>query len=131
MKVYKELARACGAYHRCVASNNTEWEANWKSKIDGILEGFPSGSGFDSGTKIDLDSSNDEKLTFTTAFHHINDCGMYDGWTEHTVTITPSLGLDFHIKVSGLDRNQIKGYIVECFQITLDAETAELNAPIA
>lgn len=123
MPVYKELAKACGAYHRCVASNNTEWETKWKEKIDEMVESFPSGSGFDNGTKIDLDNSNDEKLVFTTAFHHMNENGMYDGWTEHTVTILPSLGLDFHIKISGRNRNDIKDCIAEMFELALSADT--------
>ncbi len=100
MKTYQSLAKACGAYHRCVESGNTEWEAKWKAEIDETLEQFPHGSGFDSGTEIDLDASNDEKLVFTTAFHHMNENGMYDGWTEHAITVVPSLGLDFHLKKS-------------------------------
>jgi hypothetical protein len=128
MKTYRELARMCGAYHRCVASGNTEWEAKWKEQINAIVENFPSGSGFDSGTELDLDASNDEKLTFTTSFHHMNDDGMYDGWTEHVVIVTPSLGLDYHLKISGRDRNGIKEYISECFCTCLDAEPKELTA---
>ena len=123
MKTYQMLAKACGAYHRCVQSNNTEWQAKWKEQIKEAMEDFPHGSGFDNGTKIDLDKSNDDRLVFTTAFHHMNEAGMYDGWTEHTITVVPSLGLDFHLKISGRDRNQIKEYIAEMFQSCLNEDT--------
>ncbi len=125
MKVYQSLARACGALHRCEQSGNTEWQTKWENQILEQLEDFPSGSGFDNGTKIDLEASNDEILVFHTAFHHMNDNGMYDGWTEHTVTVTPSLGLDFHLKISGRDRNDIKEYISECFSTVLNAAGQE------
>jgi len=123
MKIYQEMAKACGAYHRCVKSGNTEWEAKWKALVqERIDDYFPHGSGFDNGTKIDLEASNDDKLVFTTAFHHMNDGGMYDGWTEHTVTVLPSLGLEFHLKISGRDRNGIKEHISEQFQMALSQE---------
>lgn len=123
MKIYQELAKACGAYHRCVQSNNTEWQTKWKALIDERLDDyFPSGSGFDSGTKLDIDTSDDEKLVFTTSFHHMNDGGMYGGWTEHTITVIPSLGLDYRLKISGRDRNGIKEYISEQFSMALSHE---------
>ena len=124
MKLYQELAKACGAYNRCVTSGNAEWERKWKDQIDEMLEEFPSGSGFDNGTQIDLDASDDDKLMFTTAFHHMNDGGMYDGWTEHTVIVTGSLGMGFHVKVGGRDRNEIKDYISEQFHYALDRDVA-------
>ena len=120
MKLYKQLAKACGAYHRCVATNNVEWQDKWSDQINEMLEQFPSGSGFDNGTKLDLDKSGDDKLVFTVSFHHMNECGSYDGWTCHTVIVAPSLGLDYRVKVGGRDRNQIKEYIAECFSTALD-----------
>ena len=121
-KIYSQLASIVGAYHRCVASGNAEWEQKHEERIEEILESFPSGSGFDNGTKLDFDASGDDKLVFNTAFHHMNDCGMYDGWTEHTVVVTPSLSLGFHVKVTGRDRNGIKDYIAECFSCALNED---------
>lgn len=124
MKVYQQLARACGAYHRCVKSNNQEWITKWKEQIDQFLDSFPHGSGFDNGTKIDLDRSGDDLLIFTTSFHHMDGNGFYDGWTDHTVTIKPSLSLGFHIAIGGRDRNSIKEYITECFSTCLSEDVA-------
>lgn len=79
-----------------------------------VKEYMPSGSGFDNGTTIDLDASREDRLVFNTAFHHMNEGGFYDGWTEHTVTVKPSFW-GTSIKVGGRDRNLIKDYIGDTF----------------
>ena len=81
----------------------------------------PSGSGFDSGTELVTGSMN--KLVFKTAFHHMDEMGGYDGWTEHKVTVTGSLLFDYNIKISGRDRNNIKEYMTEVFCAWLDEES--------
>lgn len=58
---------------------------------------------------------------FETSVHHMNPDGYYDGWTEHTVTVTPSFIGRFDLKVSGRDRNGIKDYIAEVFGSVLSA----------
>ena len=86
-----------------------------------IEECLPSGSGFDNGTRLNLDKSSDSKLVFETSFHHMNEHGYYK-WTEHTVTVRPSFnGRD--IQVSGRNLclfNDIKDYIAECFDCCLE-----------
>jgi hypothetical protein len=89
-----------------------------------ISEYLPSGSGFDSGTSIDVEKTTEEKLVFSTAFHHMNDLGYYVGWTEHRVTVRPSF-YGFDIKVSGRNRNDIKDHIAECFDYVLSEATGE------
>lgn len=129
-QTYQVLARAAGAYHRCVAAKNSEWETRWKEQIESIVaDHFPRGSGFDSGTKLDIDESHDDRLVFATSFHHMNEDGMYDGWTEHMVIVTPSLGLDFRLKVTGRNRNEIKEYICECFSESLSTELPDTSCP--
>jgi len=119
--LYSELAAKIGAYKRCVASGNTEWRDKHEDRIDEIMDSMPSGSGFDCGTKLDIDASHDDKLVFTTAFHHMNEFGYYCGWTEHTVTVTPAFN-GVHIRVSGRNRNGIKDYIGEVFHTVLMSE---------
>lgn len=91
----------------------------WENLISELDAELPRGSGFDSGSQFLWDESTSEKLIFKTAFHHMNDCGMYDGWTEHLVTVTPSLLFGYKIAVSGRNRNDIKDYIAECFELVL------------
>jgi hypothetical protein len=76
---------------------------------------LPCGSGFDNGTKFNWDESKDNKLVFDTAFHHMNEGGYYDGWTEHKIIITSDLMNDFNVKITGKNHNQIKEYIHSCF----------------
>ena len=50
----------------------------------------PSGSGFDSGTTLDMEKSHGEKLVLYTAFHRMDQHGGSAGRTEHTITVTSS-----------------------------------------
>lgn len=121
--LYRRLASLLDSADRCDAANNTEWATRHRNTLRALVkQHMPSGSGFDSGTKLDEDASTPDKLVFLTSFHHMNDCGMYDGWTEHKVTVTPSLAFGYDLRVSGRDRNGIKDYIAETFGHALDTE---------
>ena len=125
MKVYEKIA------------NLVNWnpiDDKWIDYREDLIEFverniLPSGSGFDSGTTIDLDNSNDKKITFITSFHHLNENGFYDGWTEHKVIIRPTFyGID--IKVTGKDRNDIKDYIGEMFSHVLNDDFDQYNEQV-
>ena len=121
--LYSELAMAIQARLNCEQSGNKEWFDTWSTRIESLVGTYmPSGSGFDSGTKIDLELSHAEKLVFHASFHHMNDAGYYVGWTGHTVTVTPSFAHKFNLRVSGRNRNDIKDYIAESFDSALCAE---------
>jgi hypothetical protein len=83
---------------------------------------MPHGSGFDNGTELDTKTSAREKLIFATSFHHMDDNGSYDGWTEHTVTVRPSLVHGFGLTVSGRNVRGIKDHIAEAFESALSTE---------
>jgi hypothetical protein len=90
---------------------------------------LPHGAGFDAGTSLDESQSHADKVIFHTSFHHMNDAGYYDGWTEHTVTVTPSLIHGINLRVSGRNRNEIKDHIAESFDYILRSDvTYELLA---
>lgn len=122
-KLYQQLASLVTARLNCIKSDNQGW---LKTHTDRILvlvkDNMPSGSGIDCGTKIDLDASTPEKLVFLTSFHHMNDGGMYDGWTQHKIIVTPSLAFGFNLKITGRDRNEIKEYLHDTYHIALDAD---------
>lgn len=88
-----------------------------------VKEHMPSGSGFNAGTEILYEYRDrplkGDMLVFKTSFHHMNDGGYYDGWTEHKVIIEPCLMFDFKLKVTGRDRDQIKDYIGDVFHEAL------------
>ena len=125
-----------GYGHKEVLKSNLESADALLAEME--FELLPSGGGFDSGTKINRSKSHAEKLVFETSFHHMNDVGYYDGWTSHTVTVLPSLSMKFRLRIGGRDRNEIKDYIHETFDLMLnqrieylfDKETRETSFQI-
>lgn len=108
------------AARNCEKSGNTEWFERHSEKLYALVkEHMPSGSGVDNGTEIVFVRSGGSRLTFTCDFHHMNDAGYYDGWTQHTVTVRPDFCYGFHITVSGRNRNDICDYLAELFTSAL------------
>ena len=122
MKLYQAIATAIQARLNCDENGSQDWFDRWTEKLEQYNTLLPSGSGFDSGSNLDLDESTGEKIIITTSFHHMNDGGFYDGWTEHTITIKPSLLFGFTLSISGRNRNDIKEYIAELFNDVLAQE---------
>ena len=123
--LYSKLASTVDAMHRCEEKPEQygEWATKHAETISALVrEHMPSGSGFDCGTQMDCIESHAEKLVFTTSFHHMNDVGYYDGWTEHTITVTPSFIGGFNLRVSGRNRKDIKDYIHDVFSQALKTE---------
>jgi hypothetical protein len=121
--LYKTLASSIQARATCKRTGNTEWFEKHSRTISQLVKNYmPRGSGWDSGTEIDLDRSHADKLVFYGSFHHMNENGMYDGWTEHTVTVTPSLVFDLNIRITGRNRNDIKEHLHEMFHFALSTK---------
>jgi hypothetical protein len=85
-----------------------------ETAIDEFLELLPSGSGIDSGVQFDWNST-PEKLVFNFSYHHMNEVGYYEGWTEHKLIITPCLQHGYKLKITGRDRNGIIDYLYDTF----------------
>lgn len=111
----RDLAGIFNAYQNCIKSNNTEWKDKHEAKIETMLEALPHGSGIDNGVKFDSQRSTPEKLIFTLGFHHMDENGYYDGWTEHELIVTPSLYFGYYMRITGRDRNEIKSYLRDVF----------------
>jgi hypothetical protein len=104
------------------STGNHHWYAEHARQADRLAkEHLPSGSGFDSGTRIDWDKSTGEKLVFITSFHHMDEFGGYDGWTDHVVTVRPSLVYGLSLTIGGRNRNDIKELIHQAFDAALSA----------
>lgn len=127
--LYSELALAIEARRNCITSGNEEWLIKWTDRVRELQDMLPSGSGIDCGTKVNLPKSRAEKLVLTASFHHMNEAGYYDGWTEHTITVTPSFS-GLNIRVSGRNRNDIKDYLCDTYYHTLTQIIAD-NKPVA
>ncbi|MDP2676471.1 MAG: hypothetical protein Q8O83_02185 [bacterium] len=125
-KLYQVFARTIHARHHCEKHGNNEWFVEHTAKIEELVRNrMPNGSGFDHETSIDLIHSTGEKLVFFTAFHHMNENGFYDGWTNHTITVTASLNNQINVRVSGENRNEIKDYIEEIYYDALTNEVPD------
>ncbi len=92
----------------------------WDALYSYVNQNAPRGSGIDNGTFLG-ETSSKKKLVFVTAFHHMDEHGGYDGWTEHRVVVTPEFQ-GFSLRVTGCDRNGIKDYLGELFHSWLSSE---------
>lgn len=115
---YIALARAIGSMNRCNAANNTEWSDKHANAILELMDSAPSGSGIDCGTKL-ADCSTGEQLVFDVSFHHMDEAGGYDGWTEHRIILRPSFELGYRMTITGKDRNGIKEYLSDTYSFWL------------
>ncbi len=119
-KVYQALAIAITARKNCEKMGNEVWYDNHSKTIKDIIDGGPSGSGIDCGTKIDLAKSHGEKIVLSAEYHHMNENGYYDSWTYHNITVVPSLQFGFLLKIGGRNRNDIKEYLHEIYACWLN-----------
>lgn len=123
MKLYQRFAQVIEALNNCLKSGNASWAAKHEDTLDELLGLMPSGSGVDSGTKLNYDKSTPEKLVFIVAFHNMDENGFYCGWTHHEVVVTPSLAHDFNLKVTGRNNKyDVKDYLADLYQDVLGRE---------
>jgi hypothetical protein len=123
--LYKAIAVTLQALVNCRASGNAEWAERWLDRLKQFDSMLPSGSGFDSGSVILKTVSSAREILIETSFHHMDENGSYDGWTEHSVKVRADLACGFVIEVGGRDRNDIKDYIADTFHEALSAEVGE------
>lgn len=120
-RVYECIARAFIARKNCEENGTEEWFERHSDRIEQLVHTYlPSGSGFDLGTSIDWDASRPDRLVFNTAFHHMDENGYYDGWTDYQVICRASLAFGFDLRITGRDRRDIKDYIHDAFHSALD-----------
>ena len=114
------LAALVVAVRNCERTGNTEWRDKHMEKISQLVrELLPHGSGLDAGVTLDVERSTGACLVLETSFHHMDENGFYDGWTDHTVRVRASLALGLTLTISGRDRNDVKEYIHEAFHYAL------------
>ena len=125
MKVYQEIALSFNAYQTCKKNNNDEWLEKHETRILEIVKNFlPSGSGLDSGIKLNFDESTTNKLVFDSSYHCMNNNGYYDGWADFKLFITPDLSFGFNTRISGKFGKyaDTKDYLHTIFRNALNTE---------
>ena len=83
----------------------------YEKTVNEFENNLPEGSGI-CGTKI-IKATN-KIIEIKTSYHHMDEHGFYDGWTEHKIKIVPTFSGE-DIKISGRNRNDIKDYLHEIF----------------
>lgn len=121
-KLYRAIASTMNAMENCRKNGNNEWLDRHEDSLQCLMGFMPSGSGIDNGTTLDRDASTDDKLVFTFGYHHMNEGGMYDGWTEHALTVKPSLMFGIDLRITGRNRNDIKDYLHDTYRECLMAD---------
>jgi hypothetical protein len=113
--LYQVLAQKVQWYHDA----NGDWKNKAESEVKALCDMLPHGSGIDAEREVDLEASSGSKIIINLSYHHMDENGFYDGWTSHSIIIRPSLTNGFDLKVTGKDRNEIKGYLAEIFDADL------------
>jgi hypothetical protein len=125
-RLYAALAQLVGAYQRCLSDKDqAEWAYRHKARIRELCDKhMPHDSGLDADRsgRLDLEHSTEERLVFWADFHHMDENGYYDGWTDYTVKVDPSLAFGFTLRITGRDRNDIKEYLHQVFNAALSEE---------
>ena len=125
--IISEIASVLQAIDNCRKMGNNEWLVKHEETIHHIERNLlPSGSGIDSGTRIDRDASNATKIVLLCSFHHMDEHGGYDGWTEHKIIVRPAFD-SIDLSISGRNRNDIKSYLAEVYHYCLTSEFVPLS----
>lgn len=124
--IAQRIAELVVARRNCEKMDNPQWHKIHGERLAGIMDLSPSGSGWDCGTTLVESSCNDTVLVFSGAYHHMDEMGGYDGWTEHVIRARASF-LGLSIAVSGRDRNGIKDYLADLFHCWLTENYEEVN----
>jgi hypothetical protein len=124
MKRYQQIARDVAWYKHVYAMDEVrpDLEEMADEKLHVIEKDLPSGSGIDSGCKVDLDACNENRLVITFKFHHMDEHGYYCGWADYKATLRPSMQYGFDMKITGRYKNQIKDYLYQTFDYYFNQE---------
>ena len=122
--LYRLLASAIHARLSCIETGNTEWTDKHEATVEMLTGLLPHGSGIDGQRFVDLERSTGERIVIHVEFHHMTE-GMYNGWTDHDIIVTPSLVATIDVKVTGRNKNDIKEYLAEMFDNVLTADVMQ------
>jgi hypothetical protein len=121
-KKYQCLASAFKSYSYYISKNNNDTAEMFMNDIKQLIESLPHGSGIDSTTNFSYLSSKEDKLIITSGYHHMDNNGYYDGWTDFKIILTPSW-YGFNLKIQGAFPRKYadtREYLEDLFATDLD-----------
>jgi hypothetical protein len=122
--LYQELARKING----ALTANEEWREVFAKDAKNLVDMLPHGSGIDGDTKIDWDRSMGDNIVINASYHHMDDSGTYDGWTDFSVVVKPSLQYGLDVTVRGKFPRKYadtRDYLIETFQCALSARVTQ------
>lgn len=112
----EQIGISCQAYNQVFE----DYKKPHLDKLHECIKLLPSGSGIDSGCKIDIENSGINKVIIIIDFHHMDEHGYYCGWETYKLIAKPTFaGID--MKITGRDKYFIKDYLYELFDHSLNA----------
>jgi hypothetical protein len=122
MKRNRPLYQSIAAALQWTRTTSADFADRAKEELEAYLSQLPSGSGIDAGVNLYEAKSNDKRLVFTFAFHHMNDNGYYTHWSYHTMTVTPAFdGIDIKITKGGVRDEHFMEYLYDTFYQNLES----------
>lgn len=98
----QRLAGLIAARLNCIKNKNDNWQDAHEYSIEEIIkEHLPQGSGIDGETAIDYGKSKPDRIVINSSYHVMNENGLYAGWIDYKVIITPSLQFGFELNIVG------------------------------
>jgi hypothetical protein len=80
---------------------------------------LPKGGGIDCGPYIHPDISRPNRIELSLEFHHMDEFGVYDRWTHHSITVLPSLCYGFELRFAGPNHNDVVDLLRDQFDAAL------------
>jgi len=117
-KIYQELATLTDARLRCIQMDNKEWEEKHTEKIEEMVKRFPIDDPI-----FDFYESNGQKLVIHSSYHHMNENGFWDGYSDFTIKVTSDLMFGFKLSILGKfprKYESTKDYLHELISSELD-----------
>jgi hypothetical protein len=108
IKLYAAISRAVQARQTCLDTHDLQGMEKHTETLVRLEKLLPHSA------KIDLAESRLEKLVFNIAFRH--DPTTFQGVTEHSVVVTPSLAFNFHLRVSGQNIGNVRALLAREFR---------------
>ena len=118
-KTYQLIALLLQAIENCESSGNTEWIPTHEARLADIAANrLPRGSGINNGVSVS-EKSTPQRIVLNFGYHHMNEHGFYDGWSDYEAIVTPCLIDGFNLRVKGDNRNDILDYLHEIIYFAL------------
>lgn len=121
-------------------NRNHPWIEKWEAELEQLENMLPHGSGLDGVVEIDRSATSSDKITIVFDYHHMDEFGGYQGWSEWRLVVSADLlGLTYDLECvedceyrtsdgdeewtyTASEDDSLMDYFVETFDIALQRE---------